>query len=511
MGSRSLMCITAMTLFAALAIQVRPRLAAQEQQQNKQQPQYKLIDLGTFGGPSSYFIFTGLVLNNHGVAAGTADTSIPDPYAPNCFSPECLVTHAFQWQDGVLTDLGALPGVNGSVPSDINASGVIAGISENGMVDPTAPFPPEYHGVVWKDGQIIDLGTFGGNWSYANTINDHGEVAGFALNATPDSFGLGNLCFNSPGFPTQMRASVWQHGKLRNLGTLGGPDSCGLFINQQGEVAGHSFTNSTVNPVTGFPTTHPFLWTGSRMVDLHTLGGTLALAAAINNRTEVVGLSNLAGDLTFHPFLWKKGTLTDLGTLGGNNGQANWLNDAGEIVGKADLPGPLPQTHDAFLWKNGVMTDLGTQDGDPCSNALYISARGQIVGGSSDCTNFLHAFLSDNGGPLIDLNSFVPAGSNLTLTEATFINGRGEIGVQAVLPNGDQHAVVLIPCEGDDDGCQGENPVSVSQNNRPQATQRSTTVTPANPARGDRGLMDRLRARRFPGLRTLGPGTGPTN
>ena len=160
------------------------------------------------------------------------------------------------------------------------------------------------------------------------------------------------------------------------------------------------------------------------------------------------------------------------------------------------------------------MTDLGTQDGDPCSLALSINSGGQIVGGSTDCKTLLngHAFLWEHGGPMVDLNSFVPASSNLTLTVATLINDRGEIAVQGVLPDGDTHAVLLIPCEGDDDGCQGENPSGLTQNT-PGVPQQSTTPTPGNPALSDGpgGMLDRLRGRRFPGLRTLGPGTGPAN
>ena len=38
------------------------------------------------------------------------------------------------------------------------------------------------------------------------------------------------------------------------------------------------------------------------MLDLGTLGGTYGFANALNNRGQVVGQSNLTGDLTFHPF-----------------------------------------------------------------------------------------------------------------------------------------------------------------------------------------------------------------
>jgi probable HAF family extracellular repeat protein len=170
MKSKALTCIVAMTLFGALAITLQ--LAAQEQQQKKEHTRYKLIDLGTFGGPASYFSGGGignLVLNNRGIAAGYADTSAPDPYAPNCFNADCFLSHTFRWHDGVLTDLGALPGANSSAASGINARGWIAGYSENGVIDPLTGFP-ETNAVLWKDGQIINLGTLGGNESLAISV-----------------------------------------------------------------------------------------------------------------------------------------------------------------------------------------------------------------------------------------------------------------------------------------------------------------------------------------------------
>ena len=452
MKSRFSIFLVVITVWAVPASSVR--LAAQNTQSQKHHS-YQFVDLGTFGGSGSYFVFTTIPINNAGVATGTADTTTPDPYNPFCFSPECLVTHTFQWKDGVLIDIGALPGVNGSIPNAINASGAIAGISENGFIDPDTGFA-EYNGVVWQDGQIVNLGTFGGAFSYAGDINDAGQVAGFALTTTPDSFDLGDLCFNNP-FATQMLAFIWQGGTPQNLGTLGGPDSCAYYINQLGHVAGMSFTDSTITPSTGFPTTHPFLWNGKHMLDVGSLGGTLALGAdlvPLNDRGEMTGFSNLAGDATFHPFVWTKSEgMQDLGTLGGDNGSSNSINNGGMIVGAADLPGS--QAHDAFLWtKKAGMKDLGTQDGDPCSHALSINSGGQIVGGSSDCSNFLHAFLWEKGGTMIDLNNFVPPGFGVTLTMATFISDNGKISVQAVYSNGDTHAALLVPCDTKDNGCE---------------------------------------------------------
>src|SRR5215472_8077534 len=63
---------------------------------------YKLIDLGTFGGPASYLTDPGngrsvLVINNQGMVAGRASTSTPDPNAPNCLDVDCYLAHAFRW------------------------------------------------------------------------------------------------------------------------------------------------------------------------------------------------------------------------------------------------------------------------------------------------------------------------------------------------------------------------------------------------------------------------------
>src|SRR5439155_10600379 len=113
---------------------------------------------------------------------------------------------------------------------------------------------------------------------------------------------------------------------------------------------------------------------------------------------------------------WRGGTLIDLGTFGGSNGTATALNNAGEVVGVADFPGDL--LHNAFLWKNGVMTDLGNLG--VTSFAHGINSKGQVVGASrvSRVPSQVSAFLWESGGPMIDLNTLIPANSSLHLAYA---------------------------------------------------------------------------------------------
>ena len=445
MNTKKLVCVTTMTLVAALAITIP--LSAQDKTDHHKHHQYKLIDLGTFGGTNSYVPNFSLVsISSQGGVIVEADTTIPDPYYPNCWQTDCLVNHPGIWQDGVLTDVGVLPGVNSAGANWINALGVSVGASQNGLIDPLTTFP-EIRAVVWKHGQIIDLGTLGGNDSSAQAINNRGDVTGIALNAILDPF---ESSFGPPNYfccgATQMHAFLWRDGPMQDLGTLGGPDSMGEFVNERGQVAGVSYTSFTPNQNTGIPTQDPFLWDDGTMIDLGTLGGTAGWPWGLNNRGQVTGQSKLSDDVHFHAFLWSRGVLKDLGTLGGNNSSARWINDAGEVVGRADLyPGLI--TRHGFLWKNGVMTDLGVVGSDPCSTAYSINSSEQIVGVSSPCGQSGHGFLWEDGGPIVDLQTLVLPGSDVTIGETLFINDAGEISGFGTNSNGDLRGLLLIPCD----------------------------------------------------------------
>lgn len=452
-----------------------------------QHTRYKLIDLGTFGGPTSGVSTNFLndlvatqAISNDGTVAATADTSTPDPL---CYFDDCFYPHALQWKNGVLTNLGTLPGGKNSSLEWISGNGLITGPSENGGTDPISS-NPESHAVLWKRGQISDLGTLeGGNVSGPFAVNNRGQVVGFSTNGTADpfSFWYGGL----PG-GTQTRAFVSQNGLMQDLGTLGGPDAGAFLVNERGQIGGISYTSSTPNSNNGslcgpnVPPQDPFLWEQGTMVDLGSLGGTCGYVNALNERGQLVGESTLAGNLAYHPFLWDKRNsppLTDLGTFGGDNGLASWINNAGEIVGSADLQGNV--IHHAVLWHHGAMMDLGTVGNDPCSRGFAINSKGQVVGGSSSCNTFLGAFLWENGGPMVDLNTLIPAGTDLTLSVAIFINDRGEIAGNGVLANGETHAYVLIPCGESDSGCRNSAANAMSATRAVQTPPNTNSGSPA--------------------------------
>jgi probable HAF family extracellular repeat protein len=439
---------------------------ASVQQQAPHYHHYKFIDLGTLGGPHSYGSVNGVgfrLLNNSGVVASFADLSTPDPnQGYGCYVPDCYQAHAFEWKYGAMTDLGALPMNNNSAAGSINARGWITGQSQSDTIDPVLGFP-EFRGVLWKAGRIIDLGTLpGGTESLGIYVNDSGQVIGFStVGTTQDPVGF-------IGFPTH--TFVWEDGKKTDIGTLGGADTFpGVDCGQapENEVVGGSTTSTTINPTTGLPDTDPFLWDHGKMIDLGSLGGTNGFATCANARGQIIGQSSLAANPGAcgypvnpvgpgcHAFLWHKGAITDLGTLGGDNSEAIWLNERGDIAGSADLP--TPGLHDAVIWKHSQIHDLGTVPGDPCSRAYGINSRDQVVGTSTDCHITLHGFVWQDRGLMMNLNALIQRGTGYQLTNAIDINDRGEILAMAAplgsTPDEDLgHIAVLIPCDDDHSG-----------------------------------------------------------
>jgi probable HAF family extracellular repeat protein len=458
-------------------------------------PRYIAIDLGTFGGPNNSFSIPSPLINDQGTAVGDADTAMTDPFAPNncltpppTFAPDCYAHPAFAWRNGVLTNLGALPGAPNSFPNWISPNGLIAGESELPTLDPMTG-GPAFHAVLWKDGQIQDLGTLGGLQSLANAVNDRGQVVGAATTTTPDSFpaalnafGFFDFVFTPVGV-TQNRAFLWQNGHMQDLGTLGGKDAQATQITQGGQIAGWSTTGVTPNSTTGIPTVEPFLWHQGRMQSLGTLGGTFAWPEAMNDRGDITGTSTLPGDQAFHPFLWAGGQLKDLGTLGGSIGQSHWINQAGDVAGWTFTTGNA--TVHAVLWKDGGTTDLGTLPGKPCSFADFLNAQDQVVGGS--CRGTPTAWLWEHG-TMSDLNTLV-APTSIFLNEALAINDRGEIFAIGTLANGEHHDILLVPSGlAASEGLRSNVPA-------PESTS-SATVSPNGPARIElRGLLQAARVR----------------
>jgi len=125
-------------------------------------------NLGSFGG-TLYNIALGI--NDKGQVTGGSDL----PGDTNFFNGPVSTSHAFLWQNGVMTDLGTLPGDAQSFGLGINNRGQIVG----GFIS---------RAYIWQDGVMTDLNTLvpGPPFSplyllAAESINDLGEITGTGL------------------------------------------------------------------------------------------------------------------------------------------------------------------------------------------------------------------------------------------------------------------------------------------------------------------------------------------
>jgi len=269
------------------------------------------------------------------------------------------------------------------------------GIAETSHIDPLgetwscAAFFPNSTGhtclgFVWQHGVMNALPTLGGNNGYAAAANNVGQVVGWAETPVHDATCIAPQVL-------QFQAVIWgpRRDQIQQLPPLeGDPDSAATAINDRGQVVGISGT--CYKAVGALSAKHAVLWEDGKATDIGNLGGIAwNTPAAINNRGDVAGFSDLPGDdpdhPNFHAFFWtKRDGIQDLGTLPGDRiSLAFGVNDRGQVVGESIGP----NGRRAFLWQRGIMTDLNTlvPQGSPLLvYANDINDAGEIVGQAND-------------------------------------------------------------------------------------------------------------------------------
>ena len=100
-------------------------------------------------------------------------------------------------------------------------------------------------------------------------------------------------------------------------------------------------------------------------------------------------------------------------------------------------------------------------------------------------------FLWENGGPIVDLQTLVLPGSDITIVETNYINDAGEISGFGTNSNGDQRGLLLIPCDDNHPGqCEDNSLVEApTQQAGSQATMTQGSESPLSPIERIRSQM----------------------
>ena len=263
---------------------------------------------------------------------------------------------------GVWTNLGTLDGTN-SFGFGINDSGLGVGLSltSDGSTRAFLWTPGGTDGIA-DNPQMKDLETFaGGTNSEADSINNAGQIAGYAQTSLHD------------------HAFLYGGGTMTDVGDLlppNLPNSYGLGINDMDHIVGEAYDEFFTSP-------HAFFYDGNTPIDIGNLGGPSASALAINHGDHIAGYS--AGiDLYIHAFHYFGGTMHDLGTLGGHYSYAIGINNSNVIVGGSYVD-VADSIYHAFVSDGNTMLDLNSQldasgAGWVLAEARAVNDSGQIAG-----------------------------------------------------------------------------------------------------------------------------------
>lgn len=302
-------------------------------------------------------------------------------------------------------------------------------------------------------GLNIDLGTLGnpdtGNsWINWGGINDRGEAVGLSETADLDPNGE-DFC----GFGTFLTCVpfLWRDGHMSALPTVGGNNGQATAINNRGEVVGYSETANTDPTCPPAPAVSPILWEKGQAHPLPLVGtDTDGVADGLNDLGQAVGYSGSCFAAK-HAVMWQNGTAFPLPDLGiGRSNRAFAINNLGQIVGRVRSADGA--TFVAALWQpDGTLTILGHLPGDVAAFATGINNLGQVVGNNVDSgNNWSHGFIYQNH-VMTDVNTLIPADSNLFVINASNINERGQISGMATVQTGPDageiHSILLTPVD----------------------------------------------------------------
>jgi uncharacterized membrane protein len=181
----------------------------------------------------------------------------------------------------------------------------------------------------WKS-----LGTLGSAPTVANALNSSGLIVGYSFLSTRP----GNTLYHA--FACTYKVGACSGGGLHDIGTLGGDNSYALGVNDSNVIVGQSNRKKGSTTADAFECAYDPLKRACKgpMIDLKSLGGSFSAAYAINHDDEIVGSSYVTGNTDYHAAEWTGGSVYDLNkqvpaSSGWDLQSASAINNLEQIVG----------------------------------------------------------------------------------------------------------------------------------------------------------------------------------
>ena len=311
---------------------------------------YEVVDIPTLAGNRG----EAWAINNFGAVAGDANLSPDQP------------VHAFLYLSNTLSYLD---------PSDLTSLAYGVNDSNHVVGEFFATTTSKETAFLYVGGNFQNLGTLGGDSSYASAINNKDQIVGFSDTTN-------NLASH---------AFLYENGLLNDIHAVGS-ESYAAAINDGGQVVGYFREVTSIRR-------HACVWTNATsgsMIDLTPSATDDNEADAINNRGVIAGTTSTASGQS-HAVIYSIAGV-GMARLDSRPSGASGINDKDQVVGGATVTDAFGiVTAHALLWTDGRKIDLNTliptNSGWVLKNATAINNCGQIVGWGYAPNGQSHGFL----------------------------------------------------------------------------------------------------------------------
>ena len=247
---------------------------------------------------------------------------------------------------------------------------------------------------------------------------------GPSFNSTAHSVGENNVIVGTGTNTSRFGVFGWveENGVVSRLDGLGGTNTMPVATN------GKVHCGQANLPIR---VSRAVKWENGACVDLGTLGGPGASAAAINKKGSIVGSSReTTTNMNMSAYIVRDGKMVALPKLSPRLNWAYGINDNDDVVGSSD--------NSAVKWVNGEDKPVILASGQ----AMDINNSGLAVGSTMGSPGF--AFVHD-GKSLINLNDVTEGLNGISLSVARNINNQGCITAYGFDSKYNMLGFLLIP------------------------------------------------------------------